>query len=111
MKVVEHGLDQDTSLTRKTKRKKRSPQKRENVVEKHLDPAVRVKVSDSVLSKSKLGTEPSNGRANTEDSAVVNIGANGSGDIRRPAPSDKLAALNQNSGDIPGVNVSPVRSE
>ena len=118
MKVVQRSIDQaqdninNASLPRKTKKKKRSPQKRQNVVEKHLDPAVRIQVSDSVMSRGKLsGTEPSREQPVDGETPGADAAARGSGDIPRPAPSERLAALNQNSGDISGVNISPRRPE
>lgn len=104
-KSIDHEMNQENSQTRKTRKKKKSSSKkavdpRQNVVERHLDPAVGIKVSESVRSKSKL-TEPSRETVEAgEDPSIVNIDTSGS------EPKDvkeRATALNQNSGEITGV--------
>ena len=112
LKMVQKSIDLEddgNEQTRKARKKKRSASKkaepRTNIVEKHLDPAVRIKVSESVRSKSKL-TEPSREAMEAgDDPSFVNVSpskgtSKGSGDVPPKDNKEKVAVLNQNSGEI-----------
>ena len=118
LKMVEKSIDledEENEQTRKARKKKRSTSKkaepRFNIVEKHLDPAVRIKVSESVRSKSKL-TEPSREAMEVaDDPSFVNMDTSkgtskGSGDVPPNDSKDKVAVLNQNSGEIKTAGVN-----
>ena len=94
--VVNASIEQQNiSQTRKKKKKKSThAEPRQNIVEKHLDPAVRIKVSESVRSKSKLTDKSLNNSFHIENqnSDVINVGGgSGSGEISN---LEKITALN-----------------
>ena len=66
---------------KKGKSGSRKPDPRDNVIDRSLDPAAGIRVSESVMSKGKL-TEPSREEAVAQDPSIVNMDTSPSGEIR-----------------------------
>ena len=72
------------------------------MVDRNLDPANGIRVSESVMSKGKL-TEASREGPVGQDPSIVNMDTSPSGTINDQQTRQRIATLNQSSGDIPKV--------